>query len=276
MCRARPRTVGRFRTALAPEASGIAGGSRNPRLLYVVDDGPGTTSLLVVRARDGRALGRLHVEGLEGIDTEDLAVGPCEAGATSSCIYVGDIGDNLEARDSIRVTRVAEPDLSAGVPDTPVSSDSVTWQYPDEPHDAEALLVGPDASLTVITKAAGRRGRGAARLYTADRFADVTLRRGRRLRLPLPGLPFAAAVVGNVVTAADATAGRVVVRTYDALYEFTAPGPGSPVPRFPTWPRREITAPPEGQGEAVAYAPDGCGLFTVSEGSGAVTAMPCR
>src|SRR5687768_4553375 len=48
-CRSRPRSIGRFRTALAPEASGLAAGVRNPDLLYVLDDGPGTAALLVVR-----------------------------------------------------------------------------------------------------------------------------------------------------------------------------------------------------------------------------------
>lgn len=274
-CRRRPRPIGRFTTSLAPEASGIAAGARNPRVLYVLDDGPGTTSVLVVSARDGHALGRLHIQGLDSVDTEGLAVGPCAAGGRRDCLYIGDIGDNLEARDTITILRVAEPDLSDGLPAAPVAAERATLRYPDRPHDAEALLVDRDATLVVVTKAPGRHNRGAARLYTGS-FAATTLRRGSRLRLPPPALPFAAAVVGNVVTAADATAGRVVVRTYDALYEFTASRPDEPLRRFPTWDLREVPAPSEGQGEAVAYAADGCGLFTVGEGSGRITAIPCR
>jgi hypothetical protein len=68
----------------------------------------------------------------------------------------------------------------------------------------------------------------------------------------------------------------VVLRTYDAIYEFTAPRPTAPLDRFPRWPVTEVPSPAEAQGEAITYAADGCGLFTVSEGSGALTAIPCR
>ena len=275
-CRARPRSIGRFRTALAPEASGIAAGVRNPDLLYIVDDGPGTSELLVLRAKDATVVGRLPIAGLDGVDTEGLAVGPCDGSEQSSCIYIGDIGDNLESRDSISVVRVREPDLSGGIREQPLAADTAIWRYPDRPRNAEALLAGGDGSLVIITKDPGKRGRGGARLYIAQRFGDATLRAGRRLPLPTPGLPLAAAVVGNVVTAADAAPGRVIVRTYDALYEFTTDRPGQPLQHFPSWRRREVAAPAEGQGEAVAYATDACGLFTVSEGSGRVTSIPCR
>lgn len=275
-CRARPRTVGRFRPGAAPEASGIAAGARNPDLLYILDDGPGTSELLVVRAKDATVVGQLPIAGLQGVDTEDLAVAPCAARGRSSCIYIADTGDNLESRDTVSVVRVVEPDLSGGISEEPVPAESATLRYPDRAHDAEALLVGDDGSLVLITKDPGRRGRGAARLYTAPRFGDATLRKGRRLPLPTPGLPLAAAVVGNVVTAADAVPGRVIVRTYDALYEFTADRKSQPLHRFPSWRRREIAAPAEGQGEAVAYASDGCGLFTVSEASRRLTSIACR
>src|SRR5687767_11544428 len=147
VCRGGPRSVGRFRTSLAPEASGIAAGVRNPDLLYIVDDGPGTAQLLVVRAKDAAVEGKLAIAGLEGRDTEDLAVGPCEASGPASCIYIADIGDNLETRDSVRVVRVVEPDLSSGIPQEPIPAETATWRYPDRPHDAEALLAGDDGSL---------------------------------------------------------------------------------------------------------------------------------
>lgn len=267
--------MGRFRTSLAPEASGIAASARNPGLLYVLDDGPGTTSLLVVRTRDGKIRGELEIAGLDGVDTEDLAVGPCAAVLADPCIYIGDIGDNLRARDTISVIRAVEPDLSGALPDERVPAEAATLRYPDRPHDGEALMVAEDASLVIVTKDPGRRKRGAARLYTAASFDTTTLSRGRRLRLPSPGLPFAAAVVGNVVTSADSVPGRVVVRTYDALYEFLADESAS-LREFPSWESREIAAPAEGQGEAVTYGPDGCSLFTVGEGSGRITSLPCR
>ena len=276
-CRGRPRTVGAFGSQLAPEASGLAASRRNPGLLYLVDDGPGTTFVGVVHAGSGRPLGRLAIEGLEGTDTEDLAVGPCEAaGSGRTCLYIADIGDNVGARSSVTVTRVTEPDLSEGVPDAPVSAERVALTYPHGPADAETLLVDPQGSLLVVTKAAGRRGRGAARLFVADTFADQQLAAAGRVRIPQPAMPFAAAVVGNVVTGGDAAPGRVVLRTYDAIFEFLAPRPDAPLSTFARWPVREVPAPAEPQGEAVAYGRDGCDLYTVSEDSPRLSIIPCR
>lgn len=271
-CRRRPRIVGRFNQDAAPEASGIAAGRRNRDVLYVLDDGPGTMSLLAVDARTGRIIRRLQIDGLQGMDTESLAVGPCDA---ANCLYIGDIGDNATARDSITVTRVREPTLQED-PAASLPAERVTWRYPDAPADAEALLAAPDGTFAVVTKNARRSGRGAGRVYLADSFADTTLQRGPRVRLPPPERPFASVVLGNVVTGGEAGRGRVVLRTYDAIYEFTAPRPQAPLRAFPSWPVAEVASRAEPQGEAITYARDGCGLFTVSEGSGAVTSIPCR
>ena len=241
-----------------------------------MDDGPGTTSLVVVSAEGTRRAQRLQIQGLDGVDTEGLAVGPCGSGQPRSCIYIADIGDNLAAREEISVTRLPEPDLSAGTPAQPLEAEHVALTYPDGPHDAEALLVGDDGALIVLTKAAGARGRGAARMYTADSFASGPLTSAGRLRLPYPSRPFATAVVGNVITGADAAPGRVAVRTYDAIFEFTAPSARAHPSSMNRWAVREVSAPSEQQGEAIAYAVDGCGLYTVSEASPRVYSMPCK
>ena len=274
-CRDRPRTVGRFGNDAAPEASGIAASRRNAGLLYIVDDGPGTTSLLVVRAANGRQVGRLQVAGLDGVDTEGLAVGGC-GNRPGSCIYVGDIGDNLQQRETIAVVRLREPDLSAGVPAEPVASERAALRYPDQRFDAETLLVDGRGAVGIVTKAPGRTGRGAARLYVAPAFGHQVLTPAGRVRLPPPRSGMIGAVLGNVVTGGDLANGRALLRTYDAIYEFTAPDPSATLQTLPDWRVREINARPEPQGEAVGYAADGCGVFTVSEGSGRLTAIPCK
>jgi hypothetical protein len=63
-------------------------------------------------------------------------------------VWVGDIGDNLESRDSIEVTPVPFGPGSSDV-------DAPTYQlvYPDGPHDAETLMTDPGTGrLYVATK----------------------------------------------------------------------------------------------------------------------------
>ena len=272
-CRTSPEQVGAFGLRRAPEASGLAASRRHGDLLYVLDDGPGTTSVLAISAKDAAVVGRLEVAGLTGTDTEDLAVGRCTP-APGTCVYVGDIGDNAAARDAIEVLRFAEPAEVAGVQS--VTPERVTLQYPDGPHDAEALLVDDGGTLGVVTKEPGPRKRGAARLYLANRFADAVMEDGGRVRVPQPAAAMVTAILGNVVTAGDWRPGAVVLRTYDAAFEFRSPSGRGGLETFASWPVTEVVVAAEQQGEAIAYGPDGCALFTVSEGSGTVSLARCR
>lgn len=274
-CRAPPKTIGAFPVRQAPEASGLVASRRHDDILYVVDDGPGTTSVLAISANDGEVAGRVAVAGLEGTDTEALAAGPCSP-QPGTCVYVGDIGDNARARDHVSVHRFAEPSRLEG--SGTVEADRIDLRYPDAPHDAEALLVDRSGRIGIVTKDAGDGdGRtGAARLYTVDGFADATLADRGAVPVPMPALPLAAAAVGNVVTGGDWAPGRVVLRTYDAVVEYRAPRGRGGLVRFSDWPVTEVVTGAEQQGEAVAYGADGCSLYTVGEGSGEVTAALCR
>jgi hypothetical protein len=288
-CYGPPEHAGTFDVDLIDEASGLAASVRNPGVLYVLDDGPGAREVWAVRPEVG-ILGPVRVAGLVGEDTESLTVAPCGPGDPSSCVYVGDIGDNRRVREDVTVWRFPEPDLSAGLPAEPVAADAIRLRYPGTrpgggPVDAEALLVGSDGVPLIVTKEAGTSPEaggaapGAARLLRAPGFADGVLTVIGPVPVPMPRRPLAAGVFGVVVTGADAVRGpdgwRVALRTYDHLVEYVAPDPAAPLEDFPTWPVREIPSPFEPQGEAVTYAADRCGLYTVSEQVGTIWFVPC-
>jgi hypothetical protein len=267
--------IGTYPVQEAPEASGLVAGRRNPDVLYVLDDGPGTTSLLVISARNAKVRGRIRVAGLDGRDTEALAAGPCGPRG-GSCLYIGDIGDNVLSHDSVSVLRLREPDLSDGVPGALIAARTAVLRYPRRPRNAEALLVDDRGGLLLITKAAADDGTGRAHLFVKPSFGDGRLRDLGQVPVPMPALPLAVAVTGNVVTGADSAPGLVALRTYDAVFEYRARSRRAALASFPTWPVTEVPAAGETQGEAVAYAADGCGLYTVGEGSGDVSLSRCR
>jgi hypothetical protein len=270
--------VGQFDAALVPEASGLAASIRNPGLYYLVDDGESERVWVLDPARG--LLGALEIAGLdEPRDTESLAAGPCGPGDPATCVYVGDTGDNVGGRETVRIHRFVEPDLSAGLPQGEVGADSVRFAYPDGVANAEALLVDGGGRPHLLTKAPFDEGTGEAgpaRLYRAEAWADGTLVFAGELVLPSPGFGLAAGVVGNVVTGADRHGDRVLVRTYDAVLEYVAPTPGAPLADLPSWPAAEVDGPRLRQPEAIAYAADGCGFLTVSEGSGDIWSVPCQ
>ncbi len=58
------------------------------------------------------SLGVFRVTGAQARDWEDISIGPGPQRG-KSYLYIGDIGDNNEARSEIVVYRVAEPTLTA-------------------------------------------------------------------------------------------------------------------------------------------------------------------
>jgi hypothetical protein len=276
-CFGEPEVLGTFDVASVPEASGLAASRRNPGVLWLLDDGPGTTQVWAL-GPDG-LLGAVDVEGLDGPDTEALAVGPCGPDDARSCVYVGDIGDNLRRRDHVTVHRFVEPDLTSSMPTATLEAEAAVLAYPDGSHDAEALLVDAHGGLLLVTKAefdpeTGRSGE--ARSYGADSFADGVLVDHGPVGLPEPSRPLLSLLVGNVVTGGDARPGRVLLRTYDQVLLYLAPERGAPLRAFGSWPVHDVPSAFEPQSEAVAWAADGCGYLTASEQAGEVWFVPCR
>ncbi len=262
-----PVKVGTFDAAMIPEASGLAAGYRNPGVLYLLNDHPDTRHVWAVRT-DGETIGRIAFTADPALDAESLAIAPCTAGSASRCLYVADIGDNSSQRSSIRIWRFPEPDLSAGVPAGVVAADLITLRYPDGAHNAEALIVddaGVPHILTKVERDADGTPSGPPELYAAPGFASGQLTAHGTVPLPRPGL----------VTGGEARAGRVLVRTYTDLFEYVAPVAGAPLRELASWPATAVPVAPEPQGEAVTYAADGCGYYTVSERVGDIWFSRC-
>lgn len=265
-----------------PEASGLAASQRTPGVWYLLDDGPGTSQVWLLGA-DATLLGAVEVAGLDGTDTEDLAVAPCGPEDPSSCVYIADTGDNLRARSSVEVVRFTEPDLAAGPPSEPVPADTVELRLPAGPADVEALLVDRSGTPHLVTKARFDQTSGQtepARLLVAPGFADGDLAAVGEVPVPAPAVPLAAELVGNVITGGDALLserpGRVLLRTYDHVLLYTAPSPDAPLSTLPIWNVREVPTPFLPQAEAIAWAAGGCGYATVSEGVGDLWQVPCH
>lgn len=255
-----PQRTGTFDVSLAPEASGLVSGRRDPSVLWIVDDGPGTASLLAVD-RAGTTLGVVEMAGVEGIDTEDLAIGSCGPQDPAPCLYVGDVGDNVAGRATVQVHRFPEPAPDAGR----IEVTTATVTLPAAPTDVEGLVVTDDGIPVLLTKEEGR-----TRLLAPAAFADGPLVELAELELPVPERPLLTGFVGLTVTAADLapSGSRLLLRTYDSVVELTAPPGDRDLAGVAGWTAIELPAPFEGQGEAVAYLPDGRGYATVSEGTG--------
>src|SRR4030095_5680947 len=128
------------------EASGVAFSQRTPGVAWRHNESK--KPIVWALSDKGAVLGSVRVTGAEIVNWEDIAVGPCPGG---SCLYIGDIGDNLASRSSITIYRTPEPAPNAKATD---QVETMYANYPDRPRDAEALIVLPKADMLVITKGA--------------------------------------------------------------------------------------------------------------------------
>lgn len=265
---------GTFRSPRVTESSGVAVSRVHPGVLWTHNDSGDGPYLYATDVR-GADRGAMRVSGARAVDWEDIALGPCPR-APGGCLYIGDTGDNLERRASVRLYVVPEPDP----PVAPADSQRVTsaalslsLRYPDGPHDVEALFVSPrDTAVYLISK--GRGGR--IRLYRVPRSAWGTARPVIAEWLQtLPIVPDPA--TGRLVTGAAVRSdgGLVAIRTYTEIYFFTPSRDGRLAPSG-----RPVcsVAGAERLGEAVDFLDDSTLVLTSEAdplGSGTIHTARC-
>ncbi|HWP65393.1 MAG TPA: hypothetical protein VNO26_05720 [Candidatus Limnocylindria bacterium] len=259
----KPKRVGRAPAALG-ELSGLAASRRHPGVYWAHNDSGNGFELFAMR-EDGTLVAQVPLTGGTNVDAEDLAVGPCQRARAESCIYLGDVGDNLERREELVVYEVVEPQT---LTERPLAARALPFRYADRPHNAEALLVDPDdARLYLVTKEIDSLGA----LYRIDDLGPGRV--GRAVRLH--GLSAPAGFDGLTTGGAVHPSGtRVLVRTYTQVWEYRGRPEQSLGAILATTPVAvpDATQP---QGEAVTYTPDGRGYLLASELAAPIYRVDC-
>jgi hypothetical protein len=240
------------------ELSGVVASRAHSGVLWAHNDSGDEARVFALRAADAAHLGTYAVVGATARDWEAIAIGP-HGGADA--IFIGDIGDNERVRAAIDVYVVPEPAVSAEQSFTAADAPgaiTVTLGYPEGAENAEALLVDPaSGDLYLLTKS----DTGVSDVYrkAAPHVADevAVLERVATL-LPRPGDPH--------VTAADISpdGARILVRSYDRAFLYLRAAGSSVAAALAAAPC-DVPHADEVQGEAIAFAADGSGYFSVSE-----------
>lgn len=257
----RPVELAVVRNSPLKEASGVAASRIQPGVLYTHNDSASVPTIVAI-STEGNHLATFPLAGFPSGDFEDIAVGPGPA-PELSYIYLGDIGDNRINRSSIIVYRVPEPWVDLKWAANPISVnpggvESFQLQYPDQPHDAETLLVDPiDRQLFVLTKESG-----TCQIY---RISLDALLSGEINVLEWVGrFPFHQASGGDI----SADGRQIVIRQEDFARWWDRPE-GMPVEQAfqdgMTAFAPVVGRPTEPNGEAAGFSTDGNGYFTLSD-----------
>jgi len=201
-------------------------------LFVTTNDSGDSGRVFVVDPVSGETVGVTHWSD-DPIDVEALA--PAGGGE----VWVGDIGDNRAARESISVVRVP-----VGRGDTDVDPTSYELRFPGGARDAESLLADP----------------ATGRLYVVSKgvFGGTVYAAPRRLSSSQPNrLTEVGPVLGIATDAAFFPDGRhIIVRDYSSAAVYSFPDL-SEVGRF--------GLPRQQQGEGIAVAADDT-IYASSEG----------
>ncbi len=255
-----PSPHGQISSSSLTEASGLVASKLHDNLLWTHNDGD--DGELFALDEDGTLRARMTLDGVEMEDWEDIATGIGPDGR--AWLFLGDTGDNDEARETVSIWRIQEPE-DVDLDQTLTGAEQFQFTFPDGPEDTEALLYDPVTEhILLITK-----HNDHANVYTASfDQADTpnTLQ-------PTTVLDFSDPLYGeeSAVTAADATADNsmVVLRTESAILIYRAEEIDSLVSALSTTPCVAQPADGEiaGEGLALQERRSETFLYTLGEGS---------
>lgn len=250
------------------EASGLANSHSNPTYLWSHNDSGGDPTLYLMTLQ-GADSGRYHLSGAQNTDWEDLAIGP---GPTDNVnyLYAADIGDNRAVRESLTIYRVPEPDVSVRFRqvgtnqvqiDLPADStltqvEAINFVYEDGARDAESIFVDPATKdIYIITKR-----EPSVILYRLP-FPQSTTDQNTALRVMV--LPYTFVVAADISPSGN----EILMKNYTNVYHWQKAGSESIQELLSNEPNR-LNYIQEPQGEAIAWAVDESGYYTISESDG--------
>lgn len=255
--------TGKLQGKVMDEISGIAASGFRNNIYYVHNDS-GDTSRFFAITPDGRIKNTIYFKGdpkepLGTCDFEDIAVGPGpEAG--KSYVYAGDIGDNAAKRKYITIYRIEEQHSWDKDSVTNAPSAAIHFKYPDQPKDAETLMVDPIEKLFYIVS----KRSDSVTVYTSPLsfHPNDTLTLTKRCKLHFKGWPpFKWITAGDISKDGQ----QILLKNYTRVYYWRRE---NNEPIWKTMMRKpdELPYKQEKQGEAIGFTPDGKAYYTTSEG----------
>lgn len=223
------------------EGSGIADSKINPGNIWVEEDSNNPPQIILLKY-DGTVVKKVFIEGAVNRDWEDMSL-------YDDTIYVADIGDNNRVYKSYSFYIFPEP---SSITDTVKNIKTVSFMYPDGSHDAEAFLIDRKShDIYIITKRDN-----PSRIYKLSYPYLTTIN-----KVTLVGkLNY----TGVVSAAASNDEKEMIVKTYFGLNYYRRKN-GQSIIACLMQSARSLPYIIEPQGEAVCFAQNSSGFFTLSE-----------
>jgi hypothetical protein len=234
------------------EASGLAE-SRNNKGLFWTHNDSGDANRLFLFDENGKDKGTFYIDQATNRDWEDLDMVTIN---NTPYIYIADTGDNDEKHNKKYIYRIKEPKITPSlkpIVDTLRGVEKILVNYPDKNRNAEALFIDQKTyDIYIISKF-----EDSVQVYQVPYPQSLTQPNTAKAVLKLPI---------SYVTAATISLDNqeILVKNLDNIFYWKRKKEETIVAVL----KRPATILPytkEPQGEAIAFATNGSGYFTVSE-----------
>lgn len=232
------------------EASGLETSMRNPGLLWTHNDSGNEAAIFLINeALDIKMT--VTLAGIENRDWEDITVGP-GPDPSETYVYVGDIGDNEAIYPYKYIYRFPEPVFSTADQIEITAFDTIIFRLEDQVKDTESLFI--DAKTKNLYLVSKREE--PVFLYELKYPQNIgdTLVASKLLSLPF----------NKIVSADMSPEGDVLMKNYTTIYYWENKKHKTLIALLKQRPS-EIPYEEEPQGEAITWAADKPGFYTLSE-----------
>ena len=231
-----------------PEASGLASSIVNPGYLWALNDGQNPAEVyLIDTAANVRMTCKLPVDNR---DWEDIAVG-AGPDPNKSYVYVGEIGDNNAIHDFKIIYRFEEPTRDSETKEITLA-DTLMIQLSDGKRDTETMMIDPVSDdLYFISKR-----EDSVSVYLVPK----PFTKGTMIANKVATIPYFKIVAGSF--SKDGT--EILLKDYDHIYYWKRAKDQKLEDVLLDAPE-ELPYEREAQGEAITWALDGSGYYTLSE-----------
>lgn len=233
------------------EASGLIESIANPNHFWTLNDSGNPAEVFLI---DQKASIKLvcKLKGINNRDFEDITIGagPIEG---KNYIYAADIGDNLSRYSTKLIYRFEEPVITEGHNEIEITDfDTLRIKLSDRPRDTEAILIDPILKdIYLVSKL-----EDSVSLYRIKfPFRNDTLTAEKLTILPL-----------NKITAGNISPDgkEVLLKDYKKIY-YWKNDQSLPLSQLLLTKPTILAYDKEPQGEAICWARDGVGYYTLSE-----------
>lgn len=239
------------------ETSGVAASMKNPGYLWVHNDSGNSPEIYLVDKNLNIVL-TCRLKGVFNRDWEDLAIGPGPE-PDKSYLYIADIGDNLGIFPTKVIYRFEEPTLDTVQRVIDIKTiKRIIFKLPNnQTKDAESMLLDPTTkNLYILSK------EDSARLFEVKYPYNIESDPARDTVIAenLGALNLPKATGGSIAFNGE----EILIKNYRRVWYWKNP---DKKPIYDILKVKPIMIPydSEPQGEAIAWALDGSGFYTLSE-----------